>query len=62
MNHDYEHCLDFTRDCPKDCFRAELSRDLKGGYYFIIGAPISYMHLKGSEECKLGQEEKEKNK
>ena len=29
MNHDYAHCLDFTKDCPKECFRAELSRDLK---------------------------------
>lgn len=28
MNHDYAHCLDYEDDCPKNCFRGELVRDL----------------------------------
>lgn len=44
MNHDYEHCLDFERNCPKECFRAKLVRDLDR-----IG--ISWANLKGTEEC-----------
>lgn len=27
MNHDYAHCMDYTADCPKDCYRAELVRE-----------------------------------
>lgn len=55
MNHDYAHCMDFTDDCPKDCFRAQLARDLDN----IIPIPyrITWMHLKGSSEC-----EREENK
>ena len=29
MNHDYVHCLDYTEDCPEECFRAMLVRDLQ---------------------------------
>ena len=49
MNHDYEHCLDFCDDCPKACFRAQLSRDLEN---VPIWYPVSWMHFKGTEECK----------
>ena len=45
MNHDYAHCLDYKEDCPEKCFRAQLTRDLKGH-------PIpwvSWMHLEGTE-------------
>lgn len=28
MDHDYAHCLDYRDDCPKECFRGELVRDL----------------------------------
>lgn len=50
MNHDYAHCLDFKDDCPSECFRAQLSRDLEN----IIPIPywVSWMHFKGTEECK----------
>ena len=51
MNHDYAHCADFTEDCPKECFRAELVRDLKQRTD-LLGLPFSFMHLKGTEECK----------
>ena len=40
MNHDYAHCLEFEDDCPENCFRAELSRDLKPGMI------VSYMSFK----------------
>ena len=53
MNHDYAHCLDYTEDCPADCFRAELEQDLSVHREQFIGKPIDYMHLKGTEECKL---------
>ena len=51
MNHDYAHCADFTEDCPKECFRAELVRDLKQRTD-LLGIPFSFMHFKGTEECK----------
>lgn len=46
MNHDYAHCLDFTKDCPKSCFRAELVRDLEK---HPGPGPVGWMHLKGVE-------------
>ena len=48
MNHDYEHCLDFERNCPKECFRAQLVRDLSVN---IQHREISWMHFKGGAEC-----------
>lgn len=51
MTHDYAHCLDFKRTCPKECFRAKLVRDLDKRHLDRIG--ISWMHLKGTEECPL---------
>lgn len=48
MNHDYAHCLDYSEDCPKDCFRGELVRDLRDGQYRWV----AWMHLEGTEECK----------
>ena len=49
MNHDYAHCLDYTERCPKECFRGELVRDLKEVPYPL---PVSWMHLKDTEECR----------
>lgn len=46
MNHDYAHCLDCKDDCPEECFRAQLVRDLKNYPY-----PVSWMHLEDTEEC-----------
>ena len=51
MNHDYAHCWDFEDEiCPKDCFRAQLVRDLKCFNPFF---PVSWSLFKGTEECKL---------
>lgn len=51
MNHDYAHCSDYSPDCPKDCFRAELIRDLKQRVD-LLGLTLTFMHFKGTEECK----------
>ena len=48
MNHDYAHCADYGKDCPKECFRGQLVRDLQERPYFL---PVSWMHLKDTEEC-----------
>lgn len=50
MNHDYAHCADFTEECPIECFRAELVRDLEFCEKPII---VSYCHFKGTEECEI---------
>lgn len=52
MNHDYTHCMDWTKDCPKECFRARITSDLVN-YPF----EVSYAHLKDTKEC-LKREEK----
>lgn len=50
MNHDYEHCSDYKRGvCPKECFRGELVRDLANKPWLYV----SFMSLKGTEECLL---------
>lgn len=53
MNHDYAHCLDYTPDCPKECFRAQLQRDLEERRSEFIGVPLTCSHLGGTVECKL---------
>lgn len=51
MNHDYAHCIEYTKDCPKDCFRAELQRDIEENRSEFIGVPLTYAHLGGTNEC-----------
>ena len=51
MNHDYEHCIDYKDDCPKDCFRAELVRDLEKNF---PDKEVSWMDFEGTGECKKG--------
>ena len=58
MSHDYTHCLDYTKDCPKDCFRAQLQRDIEKRRSEFIGAPLTYSHLGSTVECKLVRENK----
>lgn len=53
MNHDYAHCLDFKRNCPKDCFWAQLQRDLMKRFYLL---PLTYAHFKDTEECPRNKE------
>lgn len=56
MNHDYAHCADYTDDCPKECFRGELVRDLKNMPHPF---PVSWMHLRETDECMLTQKERD---
>lgn len=51
MNHDYAHCLDYSPDCPAECFRAKLTKDLKGRID-LGGIPLTWMHFKDTAECK----------
>lgn len=57
MNHDYAHCADFRKDCPEDCFWAQLVRDLEKTKY-PPGLWISWMYLGGTEDCKRGKVDK----
>ena len=55
MNHDYAHCADYKKGvCPKECFRGELVRDL--GLHPTLRAVVSWMNLKGTEECPLKEQ------
>ena len=50
MNHDATHCLDYVEGvCPMNCYRAELTEDLKNGR--AIGVPVSWASFIYSEEC-----------
>lgn len=62
MNHDYAHCLDYTKDCPKDCFRAELQRDIEENRSEFIGVPLTYARLGGTIECKFAKDKNVTNK
>ena len=48
MNHDATHCADYKKDCPKSCYRAQLTADLRKSSYYL---PTSWAHLKGTKEC-----------
>lgn len=53
MNHDYAHCLDYSSECPKECFRGKLLRDLRANNTInLIGIPVVWAHLKDTDECK----------
>ena len=53
MNHDYAHCADYEKTCPKDCFRAELVRDLSRRPFLY---PVTWARFYGTEECIKGEE------
>ena len=48
MNHDATHCLDYKKSCPKSCYRAQLTKELKEIVYPL---PVSWCHFKGTKEC-----------
>lgn len=51
MNHDYAHCLDYDSKCPADCFRAQLTTELKAEPF---RRPVAaWQHFRGGEECPL---------
>ncbi len=49
MNHDFTHCADYMGDCPSDCFRAQLVRDLCN----VDISNVSWSTFKNTSECKL---------
>ena len=51
MNHDNCHCFDCDDSCPDDCYRAQLTRDLKPGMI------VTFAHLRGTEECQRNNTE-----
>lgn len=52
MIHDYAHCLDWTPDCPKDCFRAQLERDLMKRKVDLGEINIVWTSFMGTPSCK----------
>ena len=50
MNHDYAHCLDMEKNCPKSCFRAQLTREVERRSD-LQGIPLTWAHFKGTDEC-----------
>ena len=47
MNHDASHCLDYKQSCPKSCYRAKLTEELKHIDYPLS---VSWMHFKDTKE------------
>ena len=50
MNHDALHCADCDDRCPKGCYRAKLTWELKKRKD-LGWMPVSWAHLRGSKEC-----------
>lgn len=48
MNHDAMHCGDYCEECPKDCYRAQLTEELKRINY---PWPVSWGMLRGTDLC-----------
>lgn len=48
MNHDAAYCLDYSTDCPKNCYRAQLTEELRRIDYEL---PTSWCHFKGTRYC-----------
>ena len=49
MNHDATHCSDYKKGkCPKTCYKAELTEELKHIYYPL---PTSWASFEGTKEC-----------
>lgn len=56
MNHDATHCYNYGPECPKSCYRAELTEDLKkSGYKF----PVSWSCFKHTSYCPRWSNKKE---
>ena len=50
MNHDYAHCLDLKKSCPKSCFRAQLTREVEERDD-LKEVPMTWARFKGTDEC-----------
>ena len=61
MNHDYAHCEDYDVNCPKECFRARLTEDLRRNTEVLKYALYSWAHFKETSECKRKETEDDAN-
>ena len=54
MNHDCTHCLDWNENCPKECYRAQVTADLNNpnARARLLGIPLSWAGFAGTPECK----------
>lgn len=50
MNHDYSHCADYNKNCPRSCFRGALVKDLNN---HPMLKNISFMSFKDTDECPI---------
>ena len=57
MNHDFTHCAEYSNVCPKTCFRAQLTEDLKNRPD-LFGLNFSYAYFRGTDECPLNEKER----
>lgn len=48
MNHDATHCANYTKSCPRSCYRAQLTEELR---HIIYTLPTSWANCKGTKEC-----------
>lgn len=56
MNHDATHCEDYRKyKCPKSCYRAQLTQELRDNQYRFLRMPISWASFKGTEECPMSR-------
>ena len=48
MNHDATHCGNYSEECPKDCYRAQLTEELQQIKY---PWPESFALFKNTDIC-----------
>ncbi len=51
MNHEYSHCLDYEPNCPKKCFRAQLTKELLDNPTVVPMGIASWTHFRNLDEC-----------
>lgn len=62
MNHDATHCADYLKSkCPKKCYRAQLTQDLKDNFLFFLYMTTSWANFKETKECPLYIQSSEKD-
>ena len=54
MNHYYTHCGDYNPDiCPRDCFRAKLTKEYNERCADFEGIPVTWANLRKTDVCPL---------
>lgn len=57
MNHDATHCADYRNGkCPKKCYLAQLTQDLRDDPYRFLRLPVSWANFKETKECQMKEE------